>query len=354
MEQCVNGQCILVPINDGAPCFAGDPCLAGATCINGICQASGPSTCACQSAGTLTCGTQKLWSNDAFGSTNNVASWGCYAGDFSGKEYAWQFVAPKAKSVTVEVSNKQANATLFLVEGKGAGGKDCSASACLDASPSKLNFLATTDKTYYVVVDGKDGGNGKFDLKVTCEDSVETSCVDGSDNDDDGLLDCNDPDCKNSPDCGSEKCTNGIDDDNDTLVDCGDPDCASLNVCASACISAAPAYCGLSTLWSTNGVGATNVVQSYPCTFQDMPGPEFVYSFKPTFGAMATVTLPNAFEGATLFVLQDQGGGCNTVNCIGGGSATTSFYATPGVQYYIIVDGAAGKSGDYTIKMNCM
>jgi len=298
----------------------------------------------------LTCGTKKLWSNDAFGSTASIASWGCYAGDFSGKEYAWQFSAPKAKSVTVELKNKQTTATLFLVGDNGTG---CAASGCLDASPSKLNFLATTDKTYYVIVDGQNGQNGKFDLHVTCDDSVETSCVDGSDNDDDGLLDCNDPDCKNSPDCGSEKCTNGIDDDGDTLVDCGDTDCASLSVCSSACIPAAPAYCGLSTFWSTNGVGATNVVKSYPCTFQEMAGPEFVYSFKPTFSAMATVSLPNFFPGAALFVLQDQGGGCNTTNCIGTGSTSLTFFAAAGVQYYIVVESAAGMSGDFMIKMTC-
>ncbi len=55
----------------------------------------------------------------------------------------------------------------------------------------------------------------------------ETNCADGVDNDGDGLVDCQDPDC----DSCKEECANGTDDDGDGLIDCKDPDCSGTAVC---------------------------------------------------------------------------------------------------------------------------
>jgi len=60
---------------------------------------------------------------------------------------------------------------------------------------------------------------------------TETSCTDGVDNDDDGLVDCADPDCACDPACApptETSCSDGVDNDCDGLVDCDDPDCVSL------------------------------------------------------------------------------------------------------------------------------
>ncbi len=57
---------------------------------------------------------------------------------------------------------------------------------------------------------------------------VETDCSDGIDNNNDGLIDCDDSDCIASQDCDdpmAEDCDNGIDDDGDGLIDSDDPDC---------------------------------------------------------------------------------------------------------------------------------
>lgn len=50
----------------------------------------------------------------------------------------------------------------------------------------------------------------------------ETQCNDKLDNDKDGLVDCDDPDCSCTQ---KEICDNGIDDDGDKLIDCDDSDC---------------------------------------------------------------------------------------------------------------------------------
>jgi hypothetical protein len=64
------------------------------------------------------------------------------------------------------------------------------------------------------------------------------NCANGLDDDKDGKVDCNDPDCSGaaaclgtSPQPGSENCTNGVDDDGDGNIDCNDPDCSGSAAC---------------------------------------------------------------------------------------------------------------------------
>ena len=60
------------------------------------------------------------------------------------------------------------------------------------------------------------------------------TCNNGTDDDGDGAVDCDDPDCSDDVSCigaGVENCTNAVDDDGDGAVDCADPDCASDASC---------------------------------------------------------------------------------------------------------------------------
>jgi hypothetical protein len=65
------------------------------------------------------------------------------------------------------------------------------------------------------------------------------NCTDGVDNEEDepdGLIDCEDPDCQTSRLCeyenfGEQDCADGLDDDGDGAVDCADADCGTLNHC---------------------------------------------------------------------------------------------------------------------------
>jgi hypothetical protein len=62
---------------------------------------------------------------------------------------------------------------------------------------------------------------------------TETVCDDATDEDGDGLTDCDDSDCDNDPAClpMPEVCTGGLDEDGDTFVDCDDDDCWSDPAC---------------------------------------------------------------------------------------------------------------------------
>jgi hypothetical protein len=59
----------------------------------------------------------------------------------------------------------------------------------------------------------------------------EGFCADGTDNDLDGRVDCDDPDCARAPVCTTEHCYNLIDDDEDGDTDCDDDECQGASVC---------------------------------------------------------------------------------------------------------------------------
>jgi len=76
--------------------------------------------------------------------------------------------------------------------------------------------------------DGMDNdGDGFVDCADTDCPPCQEICDDGLDNDRDGLVDCDDPNCAGNPVCSgvAEICNNGLDDDGDGLIDCDDPDC---------------------------------------------------------------------------------------------------------------------------------
>ena len=61
-----------------------------------------------------------------------------------------------------------------------------------------------------------------------CEYPGELTCDDNFDNDGDGTTDCDDSNCSQNIDCASttvEDCNNDIDDDSDGMIDCQDSDC---------------------------------------------------------------------------------------------------------------------------------
>lgn len=75
-------------------------------------------------------------------------------------------------------------------------------------------------------------------------DDIAVRCADALDNDNDGLIDCSDPDCRTAFRCaerGAEpkgddpaRCFDGIDNDEDGYVDCADNSCLYGDFCQTA------------------------------------------------------------------------------------------------------------------------
>jgi hypothetical protein len=88
--------------------------------------------------------------------------------------------------------------------------------------------------------DADNDGNGTADCSdVSCHGSAPCveegpECSDGIDNDHDNSIDCIDRNCDNMAPCGDD-CTNHVDDDGDGAVDCADSDCTYKVECVEVC-----------------------------------------------------------------------------------------------------------------------
>ena len=78
-----------------------------------------------------------------------------------------------------------------------------------------------------------DGNVDCTDPDCTSDSLCEEICNDGIDNDGDGFIDCLDANCEDFQDCLIERCIDGEDNDGDGLIDCDDPDCDSNPNCIS-------------------------------------------------------------------------------------------------------------------------
>ncbi len=91
-------------------------------------------------------------------------------------------------------------------------------------------------------LDCNNGIDDDDDGLVDCRDpecvqsaSCKESCFDHVDNDGDGLIDCDDLACSQLPLCHPEICDNGIDDDKDGFTDCASIGCLAAPSCAERC-----------------------------------------------------------------------------------------------------------------------
>ena len=74
--------------------------------------------------------------------------------------------------------------------------------------------------------------SGPYDAGLPPENLAGgTPCTDTIDNDQDGFVDCDDPDCAPLPYCADEICDNEWDDNANGLTDCDDPACEGSTAC---------------------------------------------------------------------------------------------------------------------------
>jgi hypothetical protein len=123
--------------------------------------------------------------------------------------------------------------------------ENCVAGGCLSSSETQCDDGMDNNNDGLIdcddpLCDGRSCGTGCLCIGTT---PTELECGDGADNDQDGLTDCADPQCDDvacGPGClcagGAGKeldCSDGLDNDGDGLFDCQDPDCAMLSCMAA-------------------------------------------------------------------------------------------------------------------------
>ena len=119
------------------------------------------------------------------------------------------------------------------------------------------------------------------------------------------------------------------------------------------CIPDFDLACGDSNTWNNGGVGSTNQITTYSCSYWNESGPEYTYRFVPSTSGSVTVTLSNMSADPDIFVLDGTGENCSASNCITYGDTAVTFNALAGQTYFLVVDGYDGAISDYTINVTC-
>ncbi|MBJ93440.1 MAG: hypothetical protein CMP23_03095 [Rickettsiales bacterium] len=278
------------------------------------------------------------------------------------------------------------------------GGGGCS-SGCGREAPASTEAFATvvltgtgdTDASFEDCADGVDNDD---DQLIDCEDPDcltfpgcapgSEDCTDGEDNDGDQLTDCEDPDCRDHPDCSEdpiELCDDGIDNDGDGLIDCDDSDCSLSPDCVKVvgCSPQGELGCDISTIDSTE-TGQNQFDQYCDSDSGGWDGPEHIWSFFTQRAGAFEVTArriqapspggpgdPDDGWDLDLTVLigaedEETEGGvtCDPTECIGTSwgppeqeEETVILEAEPGQLFFIVVDGWDGAAGTYELSIEC-
>ncbi|MEC7987959.1 MAG: CAP domain-containing protein [Myxococcota bacterium] len=161
---------------DDPDCSAIAPTCNGQTCPEEALPASVPQTVIGSTLGA--------------GSTLGYAS--CGNGGSTAPERSFSFTAPETGPYRIDTKGSTYDTTLYIREQFCTGIEI----ACNDDGGGDLTSAIQIDmeegQTIIIVVDGWYSEGGDFQLNIS---GVEQSCEDGIDNDGDGDVDCDDPDC---------------------------------------------------------------------------------------------------------------------------------------------------------------
>jgi hypothetical protein len=146
--------------------------------------------------------------------------------DEQGGEFVFAFETGSEVLVSLEINDySEGDLDILVLKER------CDPEAAIAFGDSVASFRAAPGILYYILVDGRDGSSGGFELMVDCSETFER-CGNSIDDNGDDLVDCADPQCRLQPPCFELYCSDGADDDLDGDVDCADFDCIGAASCA--------------------------------------------------------------------------------------------------------------------------
>ena len=92
------------------------------------------------------------------------------------------------------------------------------------------------------------------------------------------------------------------------------------------------------------------------CGQTDYTGHEYVYTYVAETSGTVTIDLdePGIFStDLDIFVLADEGLGCNPASCVAWSTNVVEWDAEAGTTYYVVVDGYEEAIGEYSVEMSC-
>ena len=255
----------------------------------------------CEPARDIECGGSDAWANNRAGHTDRLVRYSCSRWTESGPEYTYTFTAPAEGEATVSLTGMDSGVDLdvFVLDGEGGA---CDPTTCLSYGGVTSTFDVEAGHTYYIVVDGYYGDEGRYTLNMNCE-------LDGR------------------------------------------------------CSPAAELSCGDEVSWRNDGVGSTNMVNDYTwagdgaapaCIRWRQTGPEYAYTFVTPVPGDYTVELSGMDADLDIYVMNATGDRyCDPSTTVACGSTRATWTATAGTLYYISVDGFGGAISDYDLTVSC-
>ncbi|NPV55359.1 MAG: peptidoglycan DD-metalloendopeptidase family protein [Anaerolineae bacterium] len=118
----------------------------------------------CAPATTLTLGSSHTYKNYSTNSHYWMVDYAGWAKDMSGPEYAYRFTAPMTGTLVAELSSVTTGKDLdvFVLDGSG----ECHSSNLIGGGEDAVQFNAQAGHPYYLVVDGANGSQASFTIKV--------------------------------------------------------------------------------------------------------------------------------------------------------------------------------------------
>ncbi len=320
----VEGVCEHTPL-DAIPCNDDDPCTEVGVCQMGTCLA-GADTCGprCSILETLTCGvaTNPVALTDPSFGTSSLARYACGVPPIlDGAEVAYRFVAPATGIVRFTVDSPDATGDLWLIVWAEGFAPCLPENVTCAFGKQTLDVPVTGGETYDVVIDGKAGLTAVVSLTATCGEPER--CATPGDEDLDGLVGCDDPDCQGDPDCATELCA-----------------------------AEATLRCG-ATLVGELAFRANQLLR-YACTGDDVwLGSEVAYEFTPADDTWVRANL-TANRDLQLLVLEGHCGD-NACMAVGSGTPVQSWQGPlrADTPYYFVVDSREGADGSFGLELVC-
>jgi hypothetical protein len=158
------------------------------------------------------------------------------------------------------------------------------------------------------------------------------------------------------PGCG-EVCGNGTDDDGDGLIDCQDvDDCGTEPTCSGTCGVGESISCGQTiSKTAADFAGASDVLDAYNCNVGNYDGGEFVFEWTAPSGSEVSFELvdPEPTQTNMDLMVLDASMGCHGNACVDWGLNSMDFEPTAGQTYYLVVDGYDSDMGDFSVTLDC-
>ncbi len=254
----------------------------------------------------------------------------------AGRDVVHAFTAPKSGlyRFRFDPAYTRFDSVIYVVTACPPTADTCVAGADVeDLGGEEVNAIIGAGRTVFVVVDGSEADDkGAYRVKLDLVERREVNCGDGVDDDEDGLADCDDPECLGKIECPvpGGNCLQALEIDTMPYSHTGNSQgkLDAFNVPADTCPLASDAH----AVAPASGIGIADVLFRFT--------PEHTGSFTFTLSSIDSETALTLILTEGVCPLAPEGPGCVAVTHVEAeGEGSIGAPLTGGTTYFVVVDG---------------